>query len=808
MRRIFRILGGRIGRHLRFITFIFMLGPAIAAANEVASARATYISALVSEMHSQDELAAIEVRLTEARRKLSEVQSARKQALDAALAVPQATMRAATAALATSISPSPRIEAVKAEISQLERQQQLAAEAAEAREAVIERLKSQIQSTTERERDWISKLSGKQTALAEAELAEQEFASLKTFLSTAEGLQHDQVRDFVWKSAPPMELVNAARIAFIEDLRAKAILEPGHDQLRWSDRSRRAWNFENVPNGDAWLLWDNRTNSAPELPLLIDAIFEQLVFLKVTVSDIGDTVVDAADLPRIDLGDTDISLWPSNAGSEYDACLNQLLAQVDEGGIRQLCQTLFPDQARYDVTIQVESEYWRNAILMSGSRASKFAELYRLHLDDLRKLARGRLPTVLLSMIQEKFADHLGQLAQQVSTAKREVTEAEDFLKYLNSQLDEQNKNIAKVKLDHDIAIADSASNLLDIAEKLTELQDELTSLNVENQRKMSDFVAREIKMKASIADAEEAIAAARASAEQEWASKLRQAEQAVLATEKDILNAKRDNIGTQKRLTNSQKLYLARLAKFEVKYQVWFKDINGYFPKICLSVDNRSEYFALINFISLNFRGKIFEKMDDLDRFSNGDSIFRGIRNHSFKNEYDERVRGIRPGSKIEDCSRINAPKKGELGRYFDSIGGFDQREWSVVLGPAFGTFEVTQKTINIQPHEKIFFTDLVATRLEATAAYRSGAKIDRAEVGDTSTATEYAEQVVNLDRESSREVQHALNLLGYAAGKADGLIGARSKKAIAEWQTDHSHPATGMLTHEQLEALLSRNR
>jgi hypothetical protein len=58
---------------------------------------------------------------------------------------------------------------------------------------------------------------------------------------------------------------------------------------------------------------------------------------------------------------------------------------------------------------------------------------------------------------------------------------------------------------------------------------------------------------------------------------------------------------------------------------------------------------------------------------------------------------------------------------------------------------------------------------------------------------------------REKNRQIQMALNHFGYPAGTADGILGRRSRAAIAKFQISNGYSATGILTNSQKSALLS---
>lgn len=64
-------------------------------------------------------------------------------------------------------------------------------------------------------------------------------------------------------------------------------------------------------------------------------------------------------------------------------------------------------------------------------------------------------------------------------------------------------------------------------------------------------------------------------------------------------------------------------------------------------------------------------------------------------------------------------------------------------------------------------------------------------------------AEAALNLTRTQRRRIQEWLNILGFNVGSADGLLGRRSRTAIANWQNSIGDPPYGYLSANQLTRL-----
>lgn len=63
----------------------------------------------------------------------------------------------------------------------------------------------------------------------------------------------------------------------------------------------------------------------------------------------------------------------------------------------------------------------------------------------------------------------------------------------------------------------------------------------------------------------------------------------------------------------------------------------------------------------------------------------------------------------------------------------------------------------------------------------------------------------VNTVTREQNRQVQTSLNYFGFPAGSADGVLGQRSRAAVAQYQAHLGYPATGQLTPYERDFLVT---
>ncbi|MCE2423477.1 MAG: peptidoglycan-binding protein, partial [Gemmatimonadetes bacterium] len=88
-------------------------------------------------------------------------------------------------------------------------------------------------------------------------------------------------------------------------------------------------------------------------------------------------------------------------------------------------------------------------------------------------------------------------------------------------------------------------------------------------------------------------------------------------------------------------------------------------------------------------------------------------------------------------------------------------------------------------------------------------GGRIHRAlsRAGGYDRACDEQGEAVSLDSDEQRRIQSALAARGFDPGPADGKFGPRTRRAIQAWQRANGYSATGDLTREQAEMLLTES-
>ncbi len=141
--------------------------------------------------------------------------------------------------------------------------------------------------------------------------------------------------------------------------------------------------------------------------------------------------------------------------------------------------------------------------------------------------------------------------------------------------------------------------------------------------------------------------------------------------------------------------------------------------------------------------------------------------------------------------------------------IVGFAMEHRSLCSGAALSLFLMSSIFVNAvwyQPgkHPSPLFSTRVDNQTTSKVVQRT--KPDAARVKTTVAKHKSSDGVgvTTTSKELLREVQTALSVRGYYTGKLDGVFGSRTKKAIVEFQSDHSLNPEGIATVRLLTQVL----
>jgi hypothetical protein len=599
-----------LASHLRngLVMLLALGAPAMAA--DLDEARAEYVAALVAAISSDSMLPSLSAALTEAEGEASAIREAQDQALGEALSGPRANLQAAETAARDL---SAQAEAISLLIAQLTSEEgrlegllQEIAGAAASREAAVADLQERLSEALTQQGERDAAVAAARAELALARTAQGDFSELQTLAGSSIGLQDPRLRDFVWTEVGAQDLVRLTRNEF--RLSAYDLLDSGGDaQFRLAQYSRplNGWRFEEVPQGDAWLLWDARINGPLDLGQRRDNVFEQPLFLRIRVAE--NVLMSAVDLPPVELGAVTTSPWPNTAGSGYDACLDRLARASADAANRQICQTIFPSDARFDVTVVGAQNGDTTAVLLSGDQASAFSELYALHLEALRDLAAGNVPALLLPVVQRAVTLQAGQLARLVEAATSRLDVAETQARAAADSVARLQEAQAAAVAANTIADTEDAETTAATVAQLGLVRNELANLRAE----LAELSARLATANEAVIAAETAIGAVRRSVEADWESQRQRAEQAVIDARAALDRVLRESTATQASITGSRDRFLSELAASRINQNIAFPGLTRYLPEICLRLQNNSDHYAVLRLGTLRFRGQPFSRVD-----------------------------------------------------------------------------------------------------------------------------------------------------------------------------------------------------
>lgn len=183
--------------------------------------------------------------------------------------------------------------------------------------------------------------------------------------------------------------------------------------------------------------------------------------------------------------------------------------------------------------------------------------------------------------------------------------------------------------------------------------------------------------------------------------------------------------------------------------------------------------------------------------RFSSSsvyDAALRAISRDDLQVVSNDRQTGVITVKKVIPLPLTSIPSQVPISIVIGKAGDYTTLNTTAYL-KGFGTADVYKQIIND------FYTTLFA-ELNIT---RQTEKI----VGKTSTANHHQQSKVATKRIKAqpdlvvKEMQGALNTLGYNTGVPDGLAGEKTRTAVTHFQRDNNLSASGQLTPETIKSI-----
>lgn len=577
-------------------------------------------------------------------------------------------------------------------------------------------IEARIANAQTAEQEKRHELADAQTTLGNMQADMDTFRHMAALATAPEGFDNVELASWVRDNVPLLARLGVLRDGFAAEF--DGILK--EDDAIAAPVQRGLMSAFGLPNGPSYLVWDAR-NNRPFDPRETSAgsYFENLVFLRVVID--GDALVRDQDLERV--APDDVSwrdAWPDPAQSDFEACRDAFGVNPTTW-INQFCQAMHPDTALFGLQVRLQNDSTTEAavIILSGERAYELAERHAEHIEALRRTLEGEIPDAILPVLQESFARMEARTQEQLDNQSNLVAR-------LDFELGELVAEIAALTLSYAAAEARQGQDARDtLAADLDAMRAELDALIAYHAQRytasLAEAEAAEVTARAALEDALEAKSAAsaavaaidasietvatnaRSGVALAWQDRLAAATVASVSAQAATNAAETRFSASSTAHTAARDGYTSSLAAAAIERRVYF-DLK-YVNEICIKIRNISSHYVDVTFGDLRFREAVIplEQMDYLGRFTR-------TRDLSFTNRYREHVAGLQPGQIFDVCAFMENPAEGDVGRYFDQLGGFETGGWDIDLTVRLGTFVDTDRTITFIPPETVF-ADQIAT-------------------------------------------------------------------------------------------------
>lgn len=748
-------------RAILALTFLCIVNATALHAQETEGARNAYIEALITSFAAEAELQELRSDQSALESTLNEIRSgivveeatavatavaglqvdrdAADQRLAEAMVLAEAARadvtraRTARESISAAVEQMPQdVQDIRAAITAREAQIAEFDAAASSLAQEIGAIEARITNAETAEHDKRQALADAQDTLGNMQADIDTLRHMVALAAAPEGFDNVELASWVRDNVPLLSRFEVLRDSFAAEF--DAILE--EDDAIAAQVQRGILSVFGLPNGPSYLVWDAR-NNRPFDPREISSgdydYFENLVFLRVVID--GDALVRDQDLERV--APDDVSwrdAWPDPAQSDFEACRDAFGVNPTTW-INQFCQAMHPDTALFGLQVRLQNDSTTEAavIILSGERAYELAERHAEHVEALRRTLEGEIPDAILPVLQEDFARMEARRQEQLDNQSNLVAR-------LDFELTELVAEIAALTLSYAAAEARQGQDLRDtVAADLDAMRAELDALIAYHAQRytasLAEAEAVEVTARAALEDAlaaesaaSAAVAAidasietvatnARSSVALAWQDRLAAATVASVSAQASTNAAETRFTASSTAQTASRDSYASNLAAAAIERRVYF-DLQ--YGKICIKIRNISDHYVDVTFGDLRFREAVIP-LERINFFWNSGDTHNIITKYSlsgstgngdlsFTNRYSEDVAGLQPGQIFDACVYINDPAEGDVGRYFDQLGGFETVGWDIDLTVHLGTFVNTDRTITFIP-PAIVFADQIAT-------------------------------------------------------------------------------------------------
>lgn len=521
-------------------------------------------------------------------------------------------------------------------------------------------------------------------------------------------------------------------------------------------------------------------------------------------------------------------------GGAYDACLLENLRGVASdaaaAAIISACRARHPDDARYDVTVEMRPSDRPPLLLpmtaaemreVSATVARYFATLEpeieraaRLVVADRLRAAEANLQAATAAARAAVDAEALRRdeadgAARRVRDARAALEQATQAIDAFRAAPDGQalTAEATQLRADLETRRADAARQL---ETERSRLRDEVATVQAELRQTEARVRAAEEPRRLRATQAEAAAAA-----------ELEAARHAAGASDAEVPRLRRA-LAERWRDEYLRQRVSVSLSIVPVPYS------SQGDQTLCVSISNRGDLVLLWPGLSIRFRGRTLSELD----VPPGE-LTRAIRSLetptvTYQNRFNETVSGLRPGtswggrpghfSPQSGCTTlsVSAARTGDTGRAFERAGGFSTslQDWSVSLSADLARMEDVRQVsagsaFGIRRWEHVASSPetLFAQRLEAIRPTAPVAREAQPAVAAQTTPTEPSRpaHVTASTAIGVADAQRRLRDLGHYRGAVDGLMGPGTRGAIRAFERERGLPETGELSGRTAEAMLA---
>ncbi|MDA8647986.1 peptidoglycan-binding protein [Rhodobacteraceae bacterium] len=562
-------------------------------------------------------------------------------------------------------------------------------------------------------------------------------------------------------------------------------------------------DFRQVPQGNAYLLWDIQKSEPFDLEGFLENDFYRLPALKVlSVSINHKTFAKLGSIISLDDIESDSS-WDAGIENAYTECITQSQISNPISNLQwlyDLCTHLYPEVAFLDLK-DTEELYGAGSgsLLLSAAAAFEVSNLFRDLEEDLKIITQNQLP--------EKFAPWLSNYLDEKTLESKNRLETAISLKLdtVEKLQRAQEKHVdAEVKIDVNVKNLKSLKkDILSTNKRLSEMDDsylaalqETERQNEElkqksrNQQKLveleiaetRDRITKSFQGKLSenlknIRNLKDKIEKLEATIETNFISKQVALDAFLNSLEQDFLAT---NLDTQ---TTANKSY----GKFE----------------LCFEASTPADVFLSVSDVkNIYFKGQVVPPAL-LDSFLHS----KGWLRPKFKNKYNETIYGINGAYDQGTCPTIlDVWIRGAVARWFENAGGFSENaaDWQFDFDIRISKFDHFKANSNSFYKEqapanlKMFFAAEVKDVEQGTSRFVVSPN-KKVEASSNKTQNAVSEkqpqsaQLLQLGVSSDvKKIQSMLRQLGYYKSSIDGLWGPGSQAALQNFKMMKNLPNT----------------